>query len=144
MDRFSGSIKVMSYAQEDCEEYPSLPESIPMHKTFVDRSLKEDIPDNEETVRAILAKIGKYGPEDELDCGACGYPSCRAKAIAVYQNKAELTMCVPYMRERAESLSNYLLSETPNITIMVDKEMNIVEFNTAAERAFQDHKKRSA
>ena len=107
-----------------------------MHKKFVDRSVKEDIPD-EETIRAILAKIGKYGPEDELDCGACGYPSCRAKAIAVYQNKAELTMCVPYMRERAESLSNYLLSETPNITIMVDKDLNIVEFNTAAEKAFK-------
>ncbi|MFR8003466.1 MAG: [Fe-Fe] hydrogenase large subunit C-terminal domain-containing protein [Hydrogeniiclostridium sp.] len=136
VERFSGNVKVMSYAREDCSEYPSLPESIPMHKKFVDRSVKEDIPD-EETIRAILAKIGKYGPEDELDCGACGYPSCRAKAIAVYQNKAELTMCVPYMRERAESLSNYLLSETPNITIMVDKDLNIVEFNTAAEKAFK-------
>lgn len=133
--RFAGNLKVEEYAREDCAEYPPLPESIPMNKQFVDRSVKEEIPD-EETIRAILAKIGKNGPEDELDCGACGYPSCRAKAIAVYQNKAELTMCVPYMKERAESLSNYLLSETPNITIMVDQEMNIVEFNTAAEKVF--------
>ena len=133
--RFAGNLQVKEYAEEDGSEYPPLPESIPMSKQFVDRSVKEEIPD-EETIRAILAKIGKNGPEDELDCGACGYPSCRAKAIAVYQNKAELTMCVPYMKERAESLSNYLLSETPNITIMVDRDMNIVEFNAAAERAF--------
>ena len=45
-------------------------------------------------------------------------------------------MCVPYMKERAESLSNFVLSETPNVTIMVDEEMNIVEFNRAAERTF--------
>ena len=46
-------------------------------------------------------------------------------------------MCVPYMKERAESLSNYVLSETPNVTIMVDDEMNIIEFNkAAAERMF--------
>ena len=55
-----------------------------MQMQFVDRSSKEDIPD-EETIRAILAKIGKNGPEDELNCGSCGYPTCRAKAIAVYQ-----------------------------------------------------------
>ena len=64
-----------------------------------------------------------------------GYPTCRDKAIAVYQNRAELTMCVPYMKERAESF-NCLLSGTPNITIMVDEELRIVEFNAAAERVF--------
>ena len=90
-----------------------------------------------ETIRAILAKIGKNGPEDELNCGSCGYPTCRAKAIAVYQGKAELHMCIPYMKERAESLSNCVLTETPNITIIVDSDLNIIEFNAAAERAFR-------
>ena len=85
----------------------------------------------------LAKKMGKTRPEQELNCGACGYNTCREKAIAVYLNKAELTMCVPYMKERAESLSNYVLSETPNITIMVDDEMNIIEFNKAAEECFK-------
>ena len=135
VSRFSTKLKIEDYAMEDAEEYPPLPESIPMAMQFVDRSVKEDIPD-EATIRAILSKIGKESPEDELNCGSCGYPSCRAKAIAVYQNKAELGMCMPYMKERAESLSNYVLSETPNITMIVDSEMNIIEFNAAAEKAF--------
>ena len=97
----------------------------------------ESVLPDEDTIRSILAKIGKESPEQELNCGACGYNSCREKAIAVYLNKAELTMCVPYMKERAESLSNYVLSETPNITIMVDDEMNIIEFNKAAEECFK-------
>lgn len=91
----------------------------------------------ESVIRSILAKIGKETPEQELNCGACGYASCREKAIAVYQNRAELTMCMPYMKERAESLSNYVLSETPNITIIVDSDMNIIEFNAAAEACFK-------
>ena len=134
-ERFSSSVRVRNYALEDCDEYPVLRDTISMHKQFLDRSPKEEIPD-EDTIRAILAKIGKHGPEDELNCGSCGYPTCREKAIAVFQGKAELEMCVPYMKERAESLSNFVLSETPNVTIMVDEEMNIVEFNRAAERTF--------
>lgn len=132
--RFAMKLRIEDYAKED-ESYPAMDESIPMGMKFLDRSVKEEIPD-EETIRAILAKIGKTSPEDELNCGSCGYPTCRDKAIAVYQNKAELTMCVPYMKERAESLSNFVLSETPNVTIMVDEEMNIVEFNRAAEETF--------
>lgn len=136
VSRFAAKVKIEEYAQEDDTLYPSLPEHIPIGMQFVDRSVHEDIPD-EATIRAILSKIGKETPEQELNCGSCGYPSCRAKAIAVYQNKAELTMCMPYMKERAESLSNYVLSETPNITLIVDEDMNIIEFNAAAERAFK-------
>ena len=134
--RFRAALDVENYAREDAGDYPAVDEEIPMGKRFFDRSRHEKLPD-EDTIRSILAKIGKESPEQELNCAACGYNSCREKAIAVYLNKAELTMCVPYMKERAESLSNYVLSETPNITIMVDDEMNIIEFNKAAEECFK-------
>ena len=134
--RFKAALDVENYAREDADAYPAVDEEIPMGKRFFDRAHHEKLPD-EDTIRSILAKIGKESPEQELNCGACGYNSCREKAIAVYLNKAELTMCVPYMKERAESLSNYVLSETPNITIMVDDEMNIIEFNKAAEECFK-------
>lgn len=134
--RFKAALDVENYAREDADAYPAVDEEIPMGKRFFDRAHHEKLPD-EDTIRSILAKIGKESPEQELNCGACGYNSCREKAIAVYLNRAELTMCVPYMKERAESLSNYVLSETPNITIMVDGEMNIIEFNKAAEECFK-------
>ncbi|NLJ30605.1 MAG: 4Fe-4S binding protein [Clostridiales bacterium] len=135
ISRFSSTVKVEGYAQFDNAEFPDLPDTVPMAMQFVDRSEKEDIPD-EATIRAILSKIGKDSPEQELNCGSCGYPTCRDKAIAVYQNKAELTMCMPYMKERAESLSNFVLTESPNITLIVDRDLNIIEFNVAAEKAF--------
>lgn len=104
-------------------------------KVFRDRSPNDPMP-SEKEIRNILKQIGKTKPEHELNCGACGYSSCRDKAIAVYQGKAELNMCIPYMHEKAQSMANVVLDTTPNIIIIVDSEMKIVEFSGAAEQYF--------
>ena len=52
---------------------------------------------SEEELRQILAGTGKIKPEDELNCGACGYASCREMAAAIYQGLAETEMCWPYL-----------------------------------------------
>ena len=64
---------------------------------------REEVAAPEEEIRKILARTGKLKPEDELDCGACGYPSCREKALAVYRGKAEVDMCLPYLIARVET-----------------------------------------
>ena len=117
------------------EEAFYLETPISLSKTFFDRKPKDKIP-AEDQIRNILSKIGKTKPEDMLNCGACGYASCRDKAIAVYQGKAELSMCIPYMHERAQSMSNFVLDTTPNIILIVDAEMKIMEFSRAAEKFF--------
>lgn len=118
------------------EEYPKINEQISLRKEFFDRSPKEKIP-TEEEIRAILKQIGKQNKEEELNCSACGYSTCRDKAIAVYQEKAELNMCIPFLHEKAQSLSNLVLESTPNIIIIVDSDMKIIEFNGAAEKLFK-------
>lgn len=55
---------------------------------------------SEEQIREILARTNKHRVEDELNCRACGYPSCRDKAIAVFHGVAELEMCLPYLIEQ--------------------------------------------
>ncbi len=121
------------------EEFKPL-EHISLSKFFYDRSVKEEIP-SEEMIRDTLRKIGKVEKAHELDCGACGYATCRDKAIAVCQGKAELTMCIPYMHEKAQSMSNIVLDTTPNVIIIVDSEMKILEFSHGAEKLFGKSKK---
>lgn len=116
--------------------------TLPAAKTFTDRSLEVSLP-SEEELRQILEKTGKYTPEDELDCGACGYHTCRDKAVAVFQGKAELSMCIPYMNEQARSLSNMVLEASPNMTIIVDRELRIREFSAAAEKHFHITRKKA-
>ena len=108
---------------------------VQMEKAFEDRSAREPMP-TEEEIRAILREIGKNRPEDELNCSACGYPTCREKAIAVFQKKAELTMCIPFMHEKAESLSNLVMETSPNIVLIVDKDMKIMEYSAVGEKYF--------
>ncbi|MEG1887693.1 MAG: [Fe-Fe] hydrogenase large subunit C-terminal domain-containing protein, partial [Oscillospiraceae bacterium] len=61
-------------------------------------------------IDAILKKMGKTRPEQELNCGSCGYDTCREKAIAVYNGKADLSMCLPFLKEKAESFSDNIIN----------------------------------
>ncbi|HEX2946288.1 MAG TPA: [Fe-Fe] hydrogenase large subunit C-terminal domain-containing protein [Clostridia bacterium] len=108
---------------------------VDLSKKFIDRSRKHTVP-SEPTIRAILESIGKFTKDKELNCGACGYQTCREKAIAVYNGKAQLHMCLPYMRERAESISNLIINTTPNAIFALDSELGIQEANTAARGMF--------
>ena len=56
----------------------------------------------EEEIAAALRRMRKFGPQDQLNCGSCGYPSCRDKAVAVCQGLAEVSMCLPYLVEELE------------------------------------------
>jgi two-component system NtrC family sensor kinase len=85
------------HTEQDLQRY----REVDMYRTFVDLRASLPLPDEEE-IKAILAKVNKTKPEDELNCGACGYPSCREKAVAVYQGIAELEMCLPYLIDRTE------------------------------------------
>lgn len=110
-------------------------EGIDFTKTFVDKSPNDPMP-TEAQIREILGAIGKTKPEDELNCGACGYPTCRDKAIAVFQKKAELDMCIPYMHDKAESLANLVLETSPNLVLIVDRDMKIIEYSSVGEKFF--------
>lgn len=107
-----------------------------VHRTFMARPQKELIP-TEEEIREILKKTGKKTPEQELNCGACGYPTCRAKAIAVYQKKAEVNMCIPYLHDQTTSLSHMVLETSPNIIMIVDEDMKILDCSAAVEKYFK-------
>ncbi|GAA0801277.1 PAS domain-containing protein [Clostridium sp. AF19-22AC] len=103
-----------------------------LYKQFEDNRLKDPVP-TEEEIREVLKSTGKYSVEDELNCGACGYPTCRDKAIAVCQNKAELSMCMPYALTQAESMSNVVMDVTPNMIFIIDSTLRIRECNKKAQ-----------
>lgn len=90
----------------------------------------------EAQIQEILRMTGKVRPEDELNCGACGYPTCREKAIAVFHKKAELNMCIPFMHEKAESFANLVMETSPNLVLIVDRDMKILEYSAVGEKYF--------
>ena len=79
-----------------------------------------------------MHRTGKFTKADELDCGACGYRSCREKAWAVVNGYADIDICLPYMRKRAESLAVDIVHNSPEGVMIVDPDMNIVDINASA------------
>lgn len=96
------------------------------------RVILDDFVPSEKDIRAVLAKTGKNSPEDELNCGACGYSTCREKAIAVLNGYADIEMCLPYMRSRAESMSNEIIQNTPNGIVLMADDFKILDINARA------------
>lgn len=87
----------------------------------------------EEEIKEVLAKIGKTKPEDELNCGACGYNTCREKAWAVINGYASIDLCIPYMRERAENMSDEIIKNSPHGIIVMDKDLKVIDINARAK-----------
>ncbi|MFW6223609.1 MAG: [Fe-Fe] hydrogenase large subunit C-terminal domain-containing protein, partial [Spirochaetota bacterium] len=81
------------------------------------------------TIRAALRRVGKYDTADELNCGSCGYETCRDFAVALIENRAEQTMCAGYMRKLAQKKANALLRAMPSGVVIVDADLRIVECN---------------
>ena len=88
----------------------------------------------EEEITAVLRQMGKMKPSDELNCGSCGYSSCREKAIAICQGKAEISMCLPFLKDKAESFSDTIVNSSPDGLIVLNESLEVQQVNNAALR----------
>lgn len=111
----------------------SQPDSLDLKKHFDPIERRNGIP-SEAEISEILKKMGKNKPEDELNCGSCGYDTCREKAIAIYHGKAEISMCLPFLKEKAESFSDCIVSNTPNALIVVNEALEVQQINPSARK----------
>ena len=109
------------------------PDSLELKKRFEPIERKNAVP-SESEIQEVLKKMGKNRPEDELNCGSCGYDTCREKAIAIIHGKAEISMCLPYLKEKAESFSDCIVSNTPNALIVVNDALEVQQINPAARK----------
>ena len=109
------------------------PDFTEMQKQFAPIERRAQMPSDYE-IAEILRQMGKTRREDELNCGSCGYNTCREKAIAIYQGKAEVSMCLPYLKEKAESFSDSIVNNTPNGLIVLNEKLEVQQINTAARK----------
>ena len=87
---------------------------------------------SEYEITEVLHQMGKNKPSDELNCGSCGYNTCREKAIAICQGKAEISMCLPYLKEKAENFSDTISRNTPDGLIVLNENLEVQQVNSAA------------
>ena len=128
----SDYLKVSNYAGERDFEVTQ-PYYAELRKNFAAIEHKLSTP-SEAEIMTVLRHMGKFKPSDELNCGTCGYNSCRDKAIAVIQGKAEISMCLPFLKDKAESFSDTIVENTPNGLIVLNEDLEVQQINNAARR----------
>lgn len=107
------------------------PDSVELRRHFEFIGQRLRTPSKTE-IDSILRQMGKFKPSHELNCGSCGYNTCREKAIAIYQGKADSSMCLPFLKDRAESFSDTIVKNTPNGIIVLNEELEIRQINEVA------------
>ncbi len=125
-------ITIVNYAGEHDFEV-NQPEYLSLKKQFSYIEHRLQAP-TETEIANVLRQMGKHKPSDELNCGSCGYNTCREKAIAICQGKAEISMCLPFLKEKAESFSDTIVKNTPNGLIVLNEELEVQQINESARR----------
>ena len=128
--RIKDYISVTDYAGEEDFDVstPSFPE-VRKQFEYIEHRLSEP---SETEIMNVLSQMGKFKPSQELNCGSCGYNTCREKAKAVCQGKAEISMCLPFLKDKAESFSDAIVKNTPNGLIVLNENLEVQQINEAA------------
>ncbi len=125
-------VSIQSYAGK--KDFPvEQPHMTTLKKSFSYIQRHAQIP-TEAEIQAILRQMGKTKPSDELNCGTCGYNTCREKAVAIFNGKAEVSMCLPYLKDKAESFSDSIVDNTPNGIIVLNDALEVQQINASARK----------
>ena len=125
-------VTIAAYAGEkDFDVAQPAPMSLKKTFTMIEHKLATP---SESEIMSVLRQMGKFKPSDELNCGSCGYNSCREKAIAIIQGKAESSMCLPFLKDKAESFSDTIVKNTPNGLIVLNEDLEVQQVNKAARK----------
>ena len=104
------------------ENRPNMADTLPVETP--QRKIHSD-----EEIKAALRQVGKFTVQDELNCGSCGYDTCRSFAAAMLEHHAEKTMCVSYMRKLAQKKANGIIKAIPSGVVICDSNLRIIECN---------------
>ena len=125
-------VTIASYAgDKDFDVDQPAPMTLKKNFTMIRQKMAQP---SEAEIMAVLRQMGKFKPADELNCGTCGYNSCREKAIAVIHGKSEASMCLPNLLDKAESFSDTIVRNTPYGLIVLNENLEVQQVNRAARK----------
>lgn len=131
-------LKILEYKKNQSAILKEQPENPDKIELILTASPVRKINYSEEDIETVLKSIDKLKKEDELNCGGCGYNTCRDFAAALLEGKAEHSMCVTNMRKLAEKKSNALMKALPLGVVIIDKNNRIIECNSKFIEQFSE------
>ena len=123
-NRVGGTVVINSFAGEN--DY-GITTPLPVGKLHLPQPVSRALPEEDE-IQRVLTRLNKHTAELALNCGCCGYPTCREMAAAICQGKAQMEMCLPYLREKAERHSREVVDNTLEAADqLIERQMRVVQ-----------------
>jgi iron only hydrogenase large subunit-like protein len=99
--------------QKNIDSFASLDYS----RTF--EPVKEVVPEpSEKKIKEILRSIDKPKREDELDCGTCGFDTCREFAVAIAKGLTISEMCTTFAVKNQQNYINSLRTSNEKLALV--------------------------
>ena len=127
---------VLDYTNKSYKDKKNETIKVDLRVDFKDKHIFDENKITESDITKVLTMTGKENPQDQLNCGACGYPTCQGQAIAVIKGMAEVDMCIPYMRRLAERRTDKIIDTSPNGIVILDEHLNIISMNNSFKTLF--------
>jgi uncharacterized Fe-S cluster-containing protein len=133
---FERRANLINYAKQ-FHEASNLSEfsAVPVEQEFRDGKRKEEV-FTEDQINKVYESTGKIDPVFQLNCGACGYSTCRDNAKAVLSGMAEPEMCIPFMRRLAQQRTDMIMETIPSGIVVLDSELSMIKMNPAFMKMF--------
>ena len=129
-DMVSDYLTIANYAgKKDFDVYQPAPMDLKTQFRYMEHGAPMPA---EYEIASVLRQMGKTTKAQMLDCGSCGYDTCREKAIAVCQGKAEIGMCLPFLKDKAENFSDTIVKHSPDGLIVLNESLEVQQINNAA------------
>ena len=121
---------------DNAETFDMVEEVKGLEREFITQRVDSGKLITEEQIELVFQRTDKTKVENILDCGACGYSSCKEQAVAVIMGMAESQMCIPYMRRLAEKKADQVIQKSPNGIVILDEHMTILQMNPSFKELF--------
>lgn len=141
LSRYSREIYMRRYGRSKASRTNAsiVPENnykgLELSRSFRDRQLRHNEPNNQ-MIRQMLQQMGKFSDKEELNCGACGYTTCKDKAKAAYLGYSDIDTCLPHLREKAESMQSIMIENSPNAVLIINNDLTVKEVNPTFVKLF--------
>jgi PAS domain S-box-containing protein len=121
--------------EDQASNHDYIQHNINLEKNIYPNPLKEQKVTLED-INKTLHQMGKLTKKDELNCASCGYNTCRGNAAAILRGMSSIEMCLPFMKSKAERISNEIFENSPNALLIIKDNMEIIESNMSFARFF--------
>ena len=133
--RYAATLQIRNYIKNREKNLYFDTKSVAMANPALNLCVGPMVP-TEADIQEMLFRMGVGNPRQQLNCGQCGYESCRDRAVGILLRKDAVSICRPVVAAMKQDLERAMLDSLPMAVVLIDETQKVVTFNGEAGSLF--------